>query len=182
MALTFANPRNMIAYLTKSDASEGFDQIINFLNGSSIKYALTVNPNIYVSCIKQFWTFVSVKTVNDVPRLKALVDKKKDVKEIVVEKSANVEESANVQERKAESQAQIYQIDLEHANKVLSIFGVDAAEEFKENMLSDYCCQAKLMLLINAAKSNYCYQAKFILLINDAKSNYCCQVKLRPLS
>nr|GEV69298.1 putative ribonuclease H-like domain-containing protein [Tanacetum cinerariifolium] len=32
-------------------------------------------------------------------------------------------------------------------------FGVDAAEEFKENMLSDYCWQVKLMLLINAAKS-----------------------------
>nr|GEV23781.1 hypothetical protein [Tanacetum cinerariifolium] len=33
-------------------------------------------------------------------------------------------------------------------------FEVDAAEEFKENMLSGYCCQVKLMLLINAAKSN----------------------------
>nr|GEV86923.1 hypothetical protein [Tanacetum cinerariifolium] len=33
-------------------------------------------------------------------------------------------------------------------------FGVDAAEDFKENMLSDYCCLVKLMLLINAAKSN----------------------------
>nr|GEU90791.1 xylulose kinase-1 [Tanacetum cinerariifolium] len=67
----------MIAYLIKSDASEGFHQIINFLNGSSIKYALTVNPNIYVSCIKQFWTSVAVKNVNDVMRLQALVDKKK---------------------------------------------------------------------------------------------------------
>nr|GEV46520.1 hypothetical protein [Tanacetum cinerariifolium] len=37
MALTFANTHNMIEYLTKSDASEGFDQIIDFLNGSSIK-------------------------------------------------------------------------------------------------------------------------------------------------
>nr|GEU89661.1 putative ribonuclease H-like domain-containing protein [Tanacetum cinerariifolium] len=46
---------------------------------SSIKYALTVNPNIYVSCIKQFWTTVAVKTVNDVIRLQALVDKKKVV-------------------------------------------------------------------------------------------------------
>nr|GEY34561.1 copia protein [Tanacetum cinerariifolium] len=45
----------------ESNASEGFNQIIDFLNGSSIKYALTVNPNIYVSCIKQFWTFVVVK-------------------------------------------------------------------------------------------------------------------------
>nr|GEW89646.1 synaptobrevin, longin-like domain protein [Tanacetum cinerariifolium] len=56
---------------------DGFNQIIDFLNGSSIKYALTVNPNIYVSCIKQFWTSVAVKIVNDVTRLQALVDKKK---------------------------------------------------------------------------------------------------------
>nr|GEU52938.1 hypothetical protein [Tanacetum cinerariifolium] len=69
----------MIAYLTKSDGSKGFNQIINFLNGSSITYALTVNPNIYVSCIKQFWTIVAVKKVNDVTRLQDLVDKKKVV-------------------------------------------------------------------------------------------------------
>nr|GFB64387.1 hypothetical protein [Tanacetum cinerariifolium] len=69
----------MIAYLTKSDASKGFNQIIDFLNGSSINYALIVNPNIYVSCIKQFWTSVAVKKVNDITRLQALVDKKKVV-------------------------------------------------------------------------------------------------------
>nr|GEU60775.1 hypothetical protein [Tanacetum cinerariifolium] len=77
MTLTFADTHNMIAYLTKSYASEGFNQIIDFLNASSIKYALTVNPNIYVSCIKQFWTSVFMKTVNDVTRLQALVDKKR---------------------------------------------------------------------------------------------------------
>nr|GEZ94732.1 putative ribonuclease H-like domain-containing protein [Tanacetum cinerariifolium] len=59
------------------DASEGFDQIIDFLNASSIKFALTVNPNIYVSCIKQFWSSISVKKVNDVMRLQALIDSKK---------------------------------------------------------------------------------------------------------
>nr|GEW49833.1 hypothetical protein [Tanacetum cinerariifolium] len=69
----------MVAYLSKSNASEGFNQIIDFLNRSSIKYALTVNPNIYVSYIKQFWTTVAVKKVNDVIRLQALVDKKKVV-------------------------------------------------------------------------------------------------------
>nr|GEY25313.1 hypothetical protein [Tanacetum cinerariifolium] len=77
MTLTFADTHNMITYLTKSNASEGFDQIINFLNVSSIKYALTVNLNIYVSCIKQFWTSISVKKVNDVTRSQALVNKKK---------------------------------------------------------------------------------------------------------
>nr|GEW91671.1 xylulose kinase-1 [Tanacetum cinerariifolium] len=69
----------MVAYLTKSDASEGFNQVIDFLNGSYIKYALTVNPNIYMSCIKQFWNTVVIKQDNDVTRLQALVDKKKVV-------------------------------------------------------------------------------------------------------
>nr|GEU90102.1 hypothetical protein [Tanacetum cinerariifolium] len=77
MGLIFADTHNMIAFLTKLDASEGFIKIIDFLNASSIKYALTVNPNIYVSVIKQFWSSVSVKKVNDVTRLQALVDKKK---------------------------------------------------------------------------------------------------------
>nr|GEZ57513.1 hypothetical protein [Tanacetum cinerariifolium]GEZ57514.1 hypothetical protein [Tanacetum cinerariifolium] len=79
MTLTFAKTHNMVAYLTKSDASEWFNQILYFLNGSSIKYALTVNPKIYVSCIKQFQTTVVVKKANDIIRLQALVDKKKVV-------------------------------------------------------------------------------------------------------
>nr|GFA60494.1 hypothetical protein [Tanacetum cinerariifolium] len=74
----------MVAYLSKSDASEGFNQIIDFLNGSYIVYALTVNPTIYVSCIKQFWNIVAVKQSNDVTRLQTLVNKKK----VVVTKAA----------------------------------------------------------------------------------------------
>nr|GFB04203.1 xylulose kinase-1 [Tanacetum cinerariifolium] len=69
----------MVACLNKSDASKGFNQVIDFLNGSYIKYALTVNPNIYVSCIKQFWNTVAIKKVNDVTRLQALVYRKKVV-------------------------------------------------------------------------------------------------------
>nr|GEW63444.1 hypothetical protein [Tanacetum cinerariifolium] len=79
MSLTFANTHNMVAYLNKSDASEGFNQVIDFLNGSYIQYALTVNPTIYVSCIKQFWNTVAVNQSNDVTRLQALVDRKKVV-------------------------------------------------------------------------------------------------------
>nr|GEU46663.1 xylulose kinase-1 [Tanacetum cinerariifolium] len=67
----------MVTYLSKSDAGKGFNQIIDFLNGSYIEYALTVNPTIYVSCIKQFWNTVTIKQSNDVTRLQALVDKKK---------------------------------------------------------------------------------------------------------
>nr|GEZ98327.1 hypothetical protein [Tanacetum cinerariifolium] len=59
------------------DASEGFEQIIDFLNAHVIQYALMVNPTIYVSCIKQFWTSVSIKKSNDVVSLQALIDRKK---------------------------------------------------------------------------------------------------------
>nr|GEZ03889.1 xylulose kinase-1 [Tanacetum cinerariifolium] len=79
MSLTFADTHNMVAYLNKSDAREGFNQVIDFLNANYIKYALTINPHIYVSCIKQFWNTVVVKQTNDVTRLQALVDKKKVV-------------------------------------------------------------------------------------------------------
>nr|GFA12409.1 hypothetical protein [Tanacetum cinerariifolium] len=41
MSLMFADTHNMVSYLNKSDASEGFNQVIDFLNGSYIKYALT---------------------------------------------------------------------------------------------------------------------------------------------
>nr|GEY38416.1 hypothetical protein [Tanacetum cinerariifolium] len=77
--LTFANAHNMIVFLTKSDASEGFDQIVNFLNAHTIQYALMVNPPIYVSCIKQFWASISVKKTNDVVKLQPLIDRKKVV-------------------------------------------------------------------------------------------------------
>nr|GEV23005.1 xylulose kinase-1 [Tanacetum cinerariifolium] len=75
----FTDTHNMVAYLNKSDVSEGFNQVIDSLNGSYIKYALTVNPTIYVTCIKQFWNTVVVKQSNDVTRLQALVDRKKVV-------------------------------------------------------------------------------------------------------
>ncbi|GKD27932.1 hypothetical protein Tco_1234146, partial [Tanacetum coccineum] len=65
--------------LTKSVESEGFEQIVDFLNVSSIKYALTVNPTIYTSCIEQFWSTAKVKTVNREVPLQALVDGKKIV-------------------------------------------------------------------------------------------------------
>ncbi|GJQ90985.1 hypothetical protein Tco_0002124 [Tanacetum coccineum] len=54
-ALKFVDSHNMVAFLAKPTESEGFEQIVDFLNANPIKYALTVNPTIYTSCIKQFW-------------------------------------------------------------------------------------------------------------------------------
>ncbi|GKD62508.1 hypothetical protein Tco_1300017 [Tanacetum coccineum] len=76
-ALKFASLHNMVAFLDKPTKSDGFEQIVDFLNAHSIKYTLTVNPTIYTSCIEQFWTTAKVKTVNEEVQIQALVDKKK---------------------------------------------------------------------------------------------------------
>ncbi|GJX64393.1 hypothetical protein Tco_0298736 [Tanacetum coccineum] len=51
----FAEIHNLVAFLDKPKESEGFEKIIDFLNAISIRYALTMNPTIYTSCIMQFW-------------------------------------------------------------------------------------------------------------------------------
>nr|GEY91123.1 hypothetical protein [Tanacetum cinerariifolium] len=79
MTSLFAESHNMVAILEKSDVAQGFEQIIDFLSGSYIHHALTVNPEVYISCIKQFWNTDVVKRSGDVTRLHALVDKKKIV-------------------------------------------------------------------------------------------------------
>nr|GEV92083.1 hypothetical protein [Tanacetum cinerariifolium] len=61
----------------KPTESEGFEQIIDFLNGSSVRYALTASPTIRTSCIKQFWSTTNVKTTNDEVRVHFLIDAKR---------------------------------------------------------------------------------------------------------
>ncbi|GKB92106.1 hypothetical protein Tco_0964378 [Tanacetum coccineum] len=55
----------MVAYLKKPEGSEGFHQIVDFLNSSHIRYALTENPTIYVSLIKQFWQSATARTLDN---------------------------------------------------------------------------------------------------------------------
>ncbi|GJY33748.1 hypothetical protein Tco_0418217 [Tanacetum coccineum] len=75
--LTFANTHNMVAFWEKPAESDGFHEIVDFLNANQIRYDLTVNPIIYTSCIEQFWATTKVKTVNSECQIQALVDKKK---------------------------------------------------------------------------------------------------------
>nr|GEZ41161.1 hypothetical protein [Tanacetum cinerariifolium] len=186
MPSLFADTHNVVAILEKSDASEGFSQIIDFLSGSYIHYALTVSPHIYISCIKQFWNTVVVKRSGDVTRLQALVDKKKiviyedvireilrlndaegvvfanmrrvgkgfsgveiplfenmlEVRDVDAEEEVQVpaqddvdqenvteeiaDDDAKIEGRQADTQAEIYNIDLDHSFKVLSMQDDDA--------------------------------------------------------
>nr|GEU42023.1 putative ribonuclease H-like domain-containing protein [Tanacetum cinerariifolium] len=71
---------------------------------------------------------------------------------VVVEKSADVDESTDVQGMQAESQAQIYQIDLEDANKVLSMQD-DEGEPAELQEVVEVVTTAKLITEVVTAAS-----------------------------
>nr|GEX14871.1 hypothetical protein [Tanacetum cinerariifolium] len=97
MSSLFADTHNVVTILEKSDAAEGFEQIIDFLSRSYIHYALTVNPHIYISCIKQFWNTASVKRSGNVTRLQALVDKKNIViSEVVIHEILQLDDAKGI--------------------------------------------------------------------------------------
>nr|GEY01098.1 DNA-directed DNA polymerase [Tanacetum cinerariifolium] len=62
--LKFAEVHNLVVFLSKPTECEGFKQIVDFLNANPIRYALTVNPTMYISCIEQFWTTAKAKSIN----------------------------------------------------------------------------------------------------------------------
>ncbi|GKA38995.1 hypothetical protein Tco_0731546 [Tanacetum coccineum] len=67
----------MVAYLKKPTGGEGFQEIVYFLNGSRIRYALSKNPTIYVSLIEKFWQTATVRIVdNGEQEITATVDGK----------------------------------------------------------------------------------------------------------
>ncbi|GJS37384.1 hypothetical protein Tco_0535766 [Tanacetum coccineum] len=95
--LKFADTHNMVAFLSKPAESDGFEQIVDFLNAHPIKYALTVNPTIYTSCIEQFWSTVVAKTINGEVQLHALVDGKKIIiTESTVRRDLQLEDAEGV--------------------------------------------------------------------------------------
>ncbi|GKD52768.1 hypothetical protein Tco_1281744, partial [Tanacetum coccineum] len=63
--LKYCDQHNMVALLEKTDRSEGFHQIVDFLNASHIRFALSKNPTIYDSHIKQFWQTATVNTLDN---------------------------------------------------------------------------------------------------------------------
>ncbi|GJW75422.1 hypothetical protein Tco_0134792 [Tanacetum coccineum] len=63
----------MVAFLTKTEGNDDFADIVDFLNASSIRYSLTVNPTVYVSYIKQFWSTAKTKTANNETQIYAKV-------------------------------------------------------------------------------------------------------------
>ncbi|GJS25071.1 ribonuclease H-like domain-containing protein [Tanacetum coccineum] len=52
-------------FCCKPVESAGFAEIVDFLRGSNLRYALTTNPTIYDSLVKQFWQTTTANTLAD---------------------------------------------------------------------------------------------------------------------
>nr|GEX49250.1 hypothetical protein [Tanacetum cinerariifolium] len=74
--LIFCDYHNMIAILEKCKHNVDFYQIVDFVEASHISYALTINPTVYVSHIRQFWSTARIETMNEGTKILAIVDGK----------------------------------------------------------------------------------------------------------
>ncbi|GJV99362.1 hypothetical protein Tco_1554614 [Tanacetum coccineum] len=88
----------MVAYLKKTEGSEGFHQIVDFLNTSHIRYALTENLTIYVSLIQQFWQTATASTLdNGEMEITATIDGKvKTVTKASIRRHLKLEDSDGI--------------------------------------------------------------------------------------
>ncbi|GKD68853.1 hypothetical protein Tco_1322943 [Tanacetum coccineum] len=96
--LDFCDKHNMVAYLQKSEGSEGFHQIVDFLNTCHIKYALIENPTIYVSLIERFWQTASPSTLEngDMEITATINGKVKVVSEASIRRHLKLEDSDGI--------------------------------------------------------------------------------------
>ncbi|GJZ94896.1 hypothetical protein Tco_0667099 [Tanacetum coccineum] len=77
MSLVNIDKHNMVAFLKKPTESIGFTEIVDFLKSTSLRYALSHNPTIYNSLVKQFWQTATVRTLaNGIQELIASIDNK----------------------------------------------------------------------------------------------------------
>ncbi|GJS01743.1 hypothetical protein Tco_0318251 [Tanacetum coccineum] len=96
--LEFCDTYNMVAYLKKTEGSEGFYEIVDFLNASHIRYALIENPTIFVSLIQQFWNTTTARTLdNREIEITATIDGKvKIVTEVSIRRHLKLEDSDGI--------------------------------------------------------------------------------------
>nr|GEV43706.1 hypothetical protein [Tanacetum cinerariifolium] len=66
----------MITILEKYEHNQDFHQIVDFIEASHIRYALTFNPIVYVSHIRQFWSTARIETMEEGTKILATVDGK----------------------------------------------------------------------------------------------------------
>nr|GEX98420.1 hypothetical protein [Tanacetum cinerariifolium] len=64
----------MVSILEKSEHNAGFHHIVDFVEASPLRYALTFKPTIYVSHIRQFWPTARIETTEEGTQILATMD------------------------------------------------------------------------------------------------------------
>nr|GFB06599.1 hypothetical protein [Tanacetum cinerariifolium] len=72
--LQFCDYHNMVAVLEKSEHNVDFHPIMDFVEASPLRYALTFKPTVYVSHIRQFWSTARIETTEEGTKILATVD------------------------------------------------------------------------------------------------------------
>ncbi|GJX61373.1 hypothetical protein Tco_0294273 [Tanacetum coccineum] len=105
--LKYSDKHNMVAFLKKPNESVGFTEVVDFLKGTSLMYALTHNPTIYDSLVKQFWKTPTIKTLaNGTQQLVASIDSQEyTITEASVRSKLQLEEAIGIHNL---SDAEIY--------------------------------------------------------------------------
>ncbi|GJY70477.1 hypothetical protein Tco_0474180 [Tanacetum coccineum] len=74
-SMKYRDKNNQVGFLKKLEESTGFAEIVDFLKGSHIRYALTHNLTIHDSLVKQFWQTATASTLVDgTLELRATID------------------------------------------------------------------------------------------------------------
>ncbi|GJW65417.1 hypothetical protein Tco_0117301 [Tanacetum coccineum] len=63
----------MIACVEKTEHNADFHQIVDYLTGCSINYSLLVDPDLIGPWLQQFWATASLRVINEVPHIRAMV-------------------------------------------------------------------------------------------------------------
>ncbi|GJU29558.1 hypothetical protein Tco_1173147 [Tanacetum coccineum] len=102
----------MAVFLEKSTGSEGFHQVIDFLNHSHISYALTKKPDIYILCIKQFWRTTKASTDTDGEvTITAIIDgQSKTITEASLRRHLKLEDHDDMQKKQLKTHSKTYPV------------------------------------------------------------------------
>nr|GEY24633.1 ribonuclease H-like domain-containing protein [Tanacetum cinerariifolium] len=87
----------MIAIMEKYEHNTDFHQIVDFVEASQLMYALTINPTVYVSHIRQFWSITRIKTTDERTKILATVDGKlRTISESPIRRNLKLRDEAGI--------------------------------------------------------------------------------------
>nr|GEV73770.1 uncharacterized mitochondrial protein AtMg00810-like [Tanacetum cinerariifolium] len=81
----------------KYDLNTDFHQIVDFVEASHLRYALTFNPTVYVSYIRQFWSTARIKTTEEGTKILATVyGKLRTISESSIRRNHKLKDEAGI--------------------------------------------------------------------------------------